>query len=528
MPKSNAYPKFSSFPYPGAFIAVLFVLALIPGWLLSGRSEGNRSTPLAHSQGESRRTAQPQASAAAGTAPWGSQSPVAPALEGGVLSAEERRLGGLSDAREQPGSRFEPPGADEFPSGVPQTTEALLEEAEMVAKSAVRRYPESILAQAVLAYWQTFTGQAEKAEATWQAILSREERFLDAYAELIKLAEKRNALGEVVHLTRRVIRLAPQTEWAYLRLAQALAAQGRDEEAAAVLQEWHAQAEKPSAAVCKMLGGLLVRLGRVSEAEAVLQKAEAEAPGDPEVHRLLADLAASRGDADRAEEHLRRASQQVAAQPAEPSGDDQLGELVRDVAALETKAGKMYYAHRDFLRTEIYLRRAVAIDPQYIEAHRALVAFYQEQGRYLEMEQQLRDWLRVEPDNLRIYITLAALYGGRRDFAKTEATLEEATRKFPNNPLPFAMLAKLYIDARQKTEQAVPLAEKVVALQPIAINYQLLAEAFESTGRIPEALAAIEKAIALERQQPVFAAVRKRLLDRAGQGAVENPPRPAD
>lgn len=440
------------------------------------------------------------------------------AVEGGVLSAEERTLGALSEGQTQSVGAVEPPGAEEFPPGVPQTPEALLDEAEMVAKSAVRRYPESILAQAVLAYWQTFTGKDKEAEAAWRAILSREGRFLEAYQQLIELAERRHDLDAVVHLTRRVIGFAPQTEWAYLRLAQALVARGSDEEAATVLRQWHAQAGKPSVAVSKVLGGLLLRLGRISEAEAVLRGAEARAPEDPEVHRLLADLAAASGDAERADEHLRRASEQAVSHAVEGSKGDRLAELVRHIAALETKAGKMYYVHRDFLRTEIYLRRALTLDPHHIEARRALVAFYREQGRYSEMEQELVDWLRVEPDNLRVYITLAALYGGRREFQKAEATLQEASKRFPENPLPLAMLAKLYIDARRKTEQAVPLAEKVVALQPIAVNYQLLAEALECAGRTKDALAAIEKAIALEPQRSTYAAVRERLLEKTHQG----------
>lgn len=442
-----------------------------------------------------------------------------------MLSREEQQTA-ASTARTGVTRRIEPPTSEEFPASVPGSPEALLGEAEMVATSAVRRYPESLLALAILAQWQSMTGQDAASEKTWREILARNERFLDAYRELMNLAEKRQDYAEVVRLARAVIALVPQQEWAYLRLAQALSAQGEDELAVAVLQDRQAQQESPPAEQTRLLASILLRLQRVAEAEQILQSALKAYPDDPGLHRLMADLATAQQQPEKAEEHLRLASL-ASADAVEPNAaGDPLKELLYNLAALETKAAKMYYVQRDFIRTEIYLRRAITLAPDFIEARRALVSFYQEQGRFSQMEQALRDWLRVEPGNLRLYVTLAAYYGARQDFDRTENTLQQAAEKIPESPVPLAMLARLYLDARQKIELAVPLAEKVVGMQPIAINYQLLAEALEAVGRTDEALAAIEKALAEDPNQPTFEGIRKRLVEKIGQKKQNTQPAP--
>ncbi|MGB9689737.1 tetratricopeptide repeat protein [Thermogutta sp.] len=449
-----------------------------------------------------------------------SSAPPMPLGEG-VLSPRETMLAAAASPSESHG-RIAPPTEDEFPASVAKSREALLEEAEMVATSAVQRYPESPLAQAILAAWQMLTNQDSEAEQTWRKVLAMDNRFLDAYEALIQLATKRKDYDEIVRLARSAVELAPKQEFGYLHLVDALSAQGKDEEAVAVLEEYASLNPNPSLKVQKLRVKILLRLGQYAEAEKLLEAIPSHLV-DPELAQLRADLAAAQGNSDQAQRYLEQAENAIVSkQPIKQSTRANLTppdieKLLTDVALLETKAAKMYYVYRDFIRTEIYLRRAIALDPNCHEAHRALVAFYQEQKRYSQMEKALEEWLRAEPDNLQIYVGLATCYGGRRDFDKTEAILQEAVHRFPENPLPLAMLARLYIDAQRKTEQAVPLAEKVVKLQPVAVNFQLLAEALEAVGRIDEAIGAIEQAIKLDPHQPFFTTIQQRLLQKAGK-----------
>ncbi|GIX02744.1 MAG: hypothetical protein KatS3mg112_1681 [Thermogutta sp.] len=508
----------STMRYPVVFLFFLFVLGILPGWLSVGSTSHRREAseePLSQPPVAPGKTAQVQNLA---------QQPESPApmpLGGGVLSPRESMLADGASASKSHG-RIAPPTEDEFPASVAKSREALLEEAKMVATSAVQRYPQSPLALAILATWQMLTNQDNEAEQTWRKVLAMDNRFLDAYEALIQLAAKRQDDDEVVRLARSVVELAPKQEFGYLHLAEALSAQGKDEEAVAVLEEYASPNQNVSLKVQNLRIKILLRLGRYAEAEKLLDAIPAQL-FDTELARLRADLAAAQGDPDRAEKYLQQI--ETATAPKEPAPEStadtrlppEIKKLLADVALLETKAAKMYYVYRDFIRTEIYLRRAIALDPNCREAHRALVAFYQEQKRYSQMEKALEEWLRVEPDNLQIYVGLASCYGGRRDFEKTEAILQEAVRRFPETPLPLAMLARLYIDAQRKTDLAVPLAEKVVKLQPIAVNYQLLAEALEAVGRIDEALEAIEQAIKLDPNQPFFATVQQRLQQKAGK-----------
>ena len=508
----------STMRYPVVFLLFLFVLGILPGWLSVGSTSHRRTVseePLSQPPIAPGKTAQVQNLA---------QQPESPApmpLGGGVLSPRESMLADGASASKSHG-RIAPPTEDEFPASVAKSRDALLEEAKMVATSVVQRYPESPLALAILATWQMLTNQDGEAEQTWRKVLAMDNRFLDAYEALIQLAGKRQDHDEMIRLARRVIEVAPQQEFGYLHLADALSAQGKDEEAVAVLQEYVSLNQNASLDVQKLRAKILLRLGQYAEAEKVLDAIPAHL-AEAELAELRAALAAAQGDPDRAEKYLQQmetvtpskepATRSTAATRLPP----EIEKLLADVALLETKAAKMYYVYRDFIRTEIYLRRAIALDPNCREARRALVAFYQEQKRYSQMEKALEEWLRAEPDRLQIYVGLAACYGGRRDFEKTEAILQEAARRFPENPLPLAMLARLYIDAQRKTEEAVPLAEKVVKLQPIAVNYQLLAEALEAVGRTDEALEAIDQAMKLDPGQSLFQSVHQRLLKKAGQ-----------
>lgn len=513
------YPDPSStMRYPVAFLLLLFMLGILPGWLSVG-STGRGS--VASKETPPKLSTLPTQLTRGETVAKQPSPPVPMSLGEKVLSPRESLLTSAASPSETPG-RIAPPTEDEFPPSVPRTREALLDEAKMVATSVVQRYPESPLALAILATWQMLTNQDGEAEQTWRKVLAMDNRFLDAYEALIQLAGKRQDHDEMIRLARTVIEVAPQQEFGYLHLADALSAQGKDEEAVTVLQEYISLNQNASLDVQKLRAKILLRLGQYAETEKVLDAIPAHL-ADAELAELRAALAAAQGDPDRAEKYLQQI--ETVTPPKEPATRStaatrlppEIEKLLADVALLETKAAKMYYVYRDFIRTEIYLRRAIALDPNCREARRALVAFYQEQKRYSQMEKALEEWLRAEPDRLQIYVGLAACYGGRRDFEKTEAILQEAARRFPENPLPLAMLARLYIDAQRKTEEAVPLAEKVVKLQPIAVNYQLLAEALEAVGRTDEALEAIDQAMKLDPGQSLFQSVHQRLLKKAGQ-----------
>lgn len=169
----------------------------------------------------------------------------------------------------------------------------------------------------------------------------------------------------------------------------------------------------------------------------------------------------------------------------------------KSLATLQTRAAKVYSAHGDVRRAEEYLRRAISIDPGNREALRTLAILYEGVGNDVAAAAVLEDWRRADADDVTPYVLLAALYGSRRDFLRTQEVLAAAVNRFPSDPVPRAMLAKFYIDTGQKPEEAVKLAESVIAHEASAVNYELLCEAYLACGRLEDA----ERACNLSRAQ---------------------------
>ncbi|MGQ9606161.1 MAG: tetratricopeptide repeat protein [Thermogutta sp.] len=199
----------------------------------------------------------------------------------------------------------------------------------------------------------------------------------------------------------------------------------------------------------------------LEEGEAVISRLRSRHPDDADAAAAIAEYSVTRGREREA--------------------------AAKSLATLQTRAAKVYSGRGDVHRAEEYLRRALSIDPGNREARRALAILYEGVGNDVAAAAVLEDWRRTESDDVTPYVLLAALYGSRRDFLRTQEVLAAAVSRFPSDPVPRAMLAKLYIDTGQKSEEAVKLAESVVAREASAVNYELLCEAYLACGRLDDA-----------------------------------------
>ena len=68
---------------------------------------------------------------------------------------------------------------------------------------------------------------------------------------------------------------------------------------------------------------------------------------------------------------------------------------------------------------------------------------------------------------------------------------------FPDYALGYVELARLYLTAQKNLIRTIGLAQRAVDLQPSAGNYHLLSWTHTVNGQYPQALQAIEKAMAL-------------------------------
>lgn len=196
------------------------------------------------------------------------------------------------------------------------------------------------------------------------------------------------------------------------------------------------------------------------------------------------------------------------------------------LATLQTRAAKVYSAHGGVRRAEEYLRRALLHDPGNREARRTLAILYEGMGNVVAAAAVLEEWRRADTDDVTPYVLLAALYGSRRDFLRTQEVLAAAVNRFPSDPVPRAMLAKFYIDTGQKPQEAVKLAESVVAQEASAVNYELLSEAYLACGRLEDAERACNLARAESAGNPRLRLLEARIREAKAAAAKSKETKP--
>lgn len=184
--------------------------------------------------------------------------------------------------------------------------------AAQVLRRAVAQDPRSVDAHFQLGLLYTVdradperVGQAAEA---FQTVTRLSPTHAQAYYQLALLTEAPEAALE---LLRRAARLAPNDPGIQYNLARILSRLGREEEARAArerfahLQEVQEEIERivsheierssGAAGPRLQLAGLLLREGRLSEAESRVREALALAPGSVEAHRLMGLLEVRRG-----------------------------------------------------------------------------------------------------------------------------------------------------------------------------------------------------------------------------------------
>jgi len=256
-------------------------------------------------------------------------------------------------------------------------------------------------------------------------------------------AEGLKALGNGEYATaaeafRKAAAADPSDYYAHFNLALAYGFLGRDEEGIA---EYRKTLElKPGLYEAELNCGMLLLRRKDAGAEALLEAAAAQKPGEFRPRYYLAEAEARAGALDRAEASYRRAVELDAKSAAAESG---LGRVL-------AREGKLDDAAPHF-------RQAAALDPKYRGSMLELAGAYEKAHQPAQA---------------------AAIY---RDFAGDSAAQ--------------AHLGQLLLDGKQYTE-AVPVLETAYAGEPSTTNAVALAKAYVLSGARAKAAPLLQKVVA--------------------------------
>lgn len=250
-------------------------------------------------------------------------------------------------------------------------------------------------------------------------------------------------------LFRHTLAVAGASDLAHVNLAEALRAQGREEEA---LEHYRAAVELApgSGNAHAALGGALHAFGRPAEALPHLEKAVALGVRQPPVFHTLALALDELGREEEALEQLRRC---VEIEPRfAPCQRDLAVRLDRrgDVAgavehyrlALRAAPGLPLYGRLGVLlgqRGELdeaaaFLRQAVRRDPSSITDRFNLGVTLARQGNLPAAARELRAALRLAPDRTEVAVMLAQVLAAMGQRQQAIAVLEETRRLRPGDP----------------------------------------------------------------------------------------------
>jgi protein O-GlcNAc transferase len=272
----------------------------------------------------------------------------------------------------------------------------------------------------------------------------------------------------------RAAQLAPANPVIALELGKAYAAAGQDARAVAILRQvlnsnsdQHAGPLQAPATLELALAEQ--RLGHLPEAIALLRKAVALEPRNPDV---LANLGVALTQAQQAkdavpllERSLALAPNLVVTRQNLAAAYVQLNQLDDAVVELRTAlklAPTIAQLHYDLglaLKLEDHpadaipeLEAAERLDPASPEAPYALGTLYLQAARYADAATELKRSLDLRPQNGDGWATLGSVYNQLDRLPEATAALREATRQLPDQPAPHLTLAAVLIKQNQPAE----------------------------------------------------------------------------
>jgi tetratricopeptide (TPR) repeat protein len=282
------------------------------------------------------------------------------------------------------------------------------------------------------------SGQVDSAITEFQKAAELDPKLAPAFVDLGgALIEKRDYAGAIPPL-KRALELSPNLEGAHRLLGYALLAQGYATDAIPHLEKAHAQ---------DALGIALLEAGKLQEASAVLQKALAKNPNDPDLlyyygqvsgllsKQVFDDLESRFPDSARAHQMM---AQDYAALRDVPSAEREFLEALRlrpQTAGLHLQFGELYARAQQWDKAEEQFRLETEVQPGSAEAQYRLGEALLQLGKFHEAREALVHSDELRQDMPETLYMLGKAAAGDGDDALAEKSWTHVLKIEDNTPL---------------------------------------------------------------------------------------------
>ena len=345
----------------------------------------------------------------------------------------------------------------------------------------------------------------DEAEAYLRQAIAKEPRHLSSLQNLAEVHRRRSRFEQAEAAYQRVLEIDPRYALAHAGLGHMLGQTGRHEEALEHMERVVSLRPDLSLvpALYVQMGRSERELGRLDAAEAYLRQAMALRPNHQEPLREMAELRAAQGRTDEAGEYRRRARDLVGDDPAALHA---FAEALRNEQRLDDALGAY--------------REAISHSPDFAPAHAGLgLALYQAK-RYVEAVKSMRRALELDAD-LSVAASLRLFSGhALRELGQVEAAEEEYEAALAIDPLNADALDYLAMSlfGRRRYEEALARYRRLIEVKSdSAVVHSNLGAVLHHLGRNEEALASIERALALDPDLELARVGRREVLKALGR-----------
>jgi len=281
----------------------------------------------------------------------------------------------------------------------------------------------------------------------------------------------------------RALALDPRFPEAHINQGHALLELGRLEEA---LESYRrAIAARPTAEAHDHAGNVLLALGRVAEASACFRRAILCEPRFFAAHDHLGNALAELGRTDEAVQAYRRA---LDLNPSSAEVHNNLGSLQRACGRLDEALA--------------YFARAVSLRPDFAEAHCNLGLVQRLKSRPAEAQQSCARALALKPGYAPALLVLADVHADQGDFAGADQYFRRAIAADPDSPEAFAGLSRLRKMTSEDSgwlSEAQRIAARASSPSKEAYLRYAIGKYFDDTGEFDLAFASYRRANELKR-----------------------------
>ena len=369
-------------------------------------------------------------------------------------------------------------------------------EAEKYGKKAVSLLPEAAWAYRRLGDIYTQRGKLKEAIGAYQKAIQLNPELAEAYQGLGRTALMQDEPETAIRYYQGAILRDPYVESAYYNLAKAYRRSHQIEKAKTQMELFkeiktyqdtvqnHRKKLKKNptnVALYAELAKVHLEIDNLDAAIREYQIMTSVAPTFALGHYNLGALYMQQGEVQRAIEAFQKAI-----------------ELDENDTEPYIRLGWIHASQKKFNLAKSYLQGALQRNPTLGEAYRGLGEIYAQQDALSDAIAAYTKLAEIEPKAAANWLRLGALQVKANHFEEAVHAFQKAIETDPNLPDAYNNLAWLYADLNLNLAQAVPLAEKAVALNPTASNLDTLAYAHYKNRNYLEAEQVIQRALEIE------------------------------